>query len=124
MRKIILLAILSVIMSACGGEREGTIDYSDCRQVVTLASDNLQQFYKTFTCNYLRRKSGKIVGGSCVHVDTYSGGLFGSNSGKCETAYIYYIEAKPDPGCSKDYPYKGANGLCYSLWTIADDVAK
>ncbi len=106
-------------LSACTREREGVTDFSDCREIINLQPDNFQKYYKTFTCQYVRRASGKIVSSTCVHVDAYSGGLLGSSNGKCETAYIYTSEAGPDTRCTKEYPYEGANG-CYTTWEAAD----
>ncbi|GEM_PF-6847210 len=119
--KLIILAIFIVLcLTACSRQEEGTIDYSDCRQLITLSPDTLQQYYKPFTCSYIRRASGKIISSTCAHVDTYGGGLFGANNGKCETAYIFNYTANPDPGCSKSHPYLGNDNLCYSDWWAAD----
>jgi hypothetical protein len=69
------------------GEREGTVKYEDCREVITLQPDTLQAFFKSFTCSYRKAKGGTIMQGLCVHADSDST-LF-SSSHACATAYVY-----------------------------------
>jgi len=93
-----------------GGEREGTVNYSDCREVVQLKSDTLQKFYKKFTCEYIKSNDGKtILGGTCVHIDTDSS-LLTSNS-SCKTAFVYQKE--PDIKCPDTVNgFLDVNGKC------------
>ena len=99
---------------ASGCEQEGVVKYDDCREIIFVKAGDLQTYYKTFTCQYTRRASGKIIAGACVHVST---SFF---SGKCETAYVYTFEKGPDYGCTKEYPYLGNDGRCYKDWEQAD----
>ena len=109
---VIIGLIIWGVTSLVGGEREGFVKYDDCRQTINLKADTLQKYYKKFTCSYSNTLSGKIMGGTCVHVDT-SGGLF-SNESTCETAYVY--EKDPEVTCSKEYPYLGIDDKCYTVW--------
>jgi hypothetical protein len=110
-----------IILFGCGGEQEGTITYDDCREVVKLTPNDyfLKCLHKKFTCMYVKRASGNPVSKVCVYVELASGGLL-SNSGKCETAYVYFGTEKPDSGCTEKFPYLGRN-FCYSLWGDADE---
>lgn len=112
-RVILFIAVTLFILVACGGEREGTVKYDDCREKIYLEAGNLSKIYKTFTCQYEKRASGKIIRKKCVHVDL-AGGVV------CETAYIYYFEEEPDDGCNKAYPFKGYNNICYKFSEDAD----
>lgn len=103
---------------------EGTVKYDDCREIIYLKPepDSLDSFWRTyfhqFICQYTKRKSGKIISGTCVHIDT-DNSLF-SSSGKCKTAYIYTFKSKPDLGCTEEYPYLGYDKLCHQDWYTAD----
>lgn len=88
MKKIISLSSLLFIFAASGcGPQEGTVKIDDCREVVFLKSDSLRPQIQRFVCEYNRDSTGKITGGTCIHVDL-ADGLF-SKTGKCNTAYIY-----------------------------------
>jgi hypothetical protein len=112
------LAILALIglaiwggSSIFFGEREGFIKYEDCREVIRLQPDTLQKYYKTFTCSYRKTKSGKHMGGVCVHVDS-AGTLF-SASNACTSAYVYQAESQNE-GCKQPaYPYLGYDDQCH-----------
>jgi hypothetical protein len=95
---VIIGLIIWGVTSLIGGEREGSVKYDDCRQTINLKSDTFQKYYKKFTCEYEKTSSGKMMGGTCVHVDT-SGGRF-SNASTCETGYVY--QKDPEVTCSKD----------------------
>jgi len=114
MRTIIVLSslLISLLVSGCEYQ-EGTVKYDDCRKIVYLKSASWRLKVYSFTCEYVKRKSGKIVTGRCIHVET-------TDDGKCETAYIYDIEVKPDAGCSQEYPFFGNDGKCYKYWYDAD----
>jgi hypothetical protein len=102
------------ISAVIGGEREGFVQFSDCREEVTLSSDTLQKYYKKFTCSYVRSEGGNLMGGTCVHVDL-AGGLF-SDGGECTRAYVY--EKKPEVTCRPEFPYLGYDDKCYTEWDI------
>jgi hypothetical protein len=117
MKKGVAGILFVLLLAGCGAD-EGTVKYDDCRTIITLPTDNLQKYYKTFTCEYVRRASGKIISATCVHVDLNTG-LF-SGSGKCETAYIYTSEqTQPDRGCMKGFLFLG-KGKCFKYWQDAD----
>jgi hypothetical protein len=118
---ILFLGILILGTPSCGGEREGIVEYSDCRGKIILEPDTILKFYKTFTCQYTRRSSGQIVAGTCVHV-VLSTGLFYS-SGNCETAYIFSF-TRGDQGCSKTHPHLGIDNMCYGDWRDADGAKR
>ena len=89
-----------------GGEREGVIDYEDCREIVTLKPDDLQRYYKKFTCSYTKTNSGKIARGFCSRIVL--------KEGLCRTAYVY--EKKSEIKCSEDYPYLDLyDEKCYNI---------
>lgn len=93
------------------GEREGIVKTSDCRETVTLQSDTLQKYYKTFTCSNEKTNKGTIMRGVCTHVDT-PGSIF-SSSNDCSVAYVY--ERKQDTVCAdKKFPYLGRDDLCHT----------
>jgi hypothetical protein len=119
MRKIIIFIGLLFTILAIGCEyQEGTVKYDDCREIVHVKPGSWRLYVHQFICDYTKRDSGKIVGGTCVYVDTESR-LFSSSS-KCKTAYIYNFENGPDKGCTKEYPYLGYDNKCYQSWYAAD----
>ena len=94
------------------GEREGVVKYDDCRQIITLPSDTLQKYYKTFTCTYSKTKSGKIMGGECVHIEN-EGSLF-TSSHACSEAYVY--QRKSEENCTDPKaPYLGYDDMCHAF---------
>ncbi|MGO8945885.1 MAG: hypothetical protein ACLQJ7_19720 [Syntrophobacteraceae bacterium] len=114
---VFLSVTLAFIVCGCGGEREGVIKTEDCRETVRLSDDAFQwqSYWETFTCGYVRRASGKLINKTCERVVM--------NGGYCQTAYIYYYHADPDPGCTKAYPYMGKDAgkdACFAYWTDAD----
>jgi len=110
---IIVLAVCGLAWAASGiffGEREGSVKFDDCREVIRLQPDTLQKFYKTFTCSSSKTKSGGIISEQCVHIDNDST-LF-SSSHSCATAYVY---TRHDEGCTNlKYPYLHYDDKCYS----------
>jgi hypothetical protein len=88
------------------GEREGRVNYSDCRETIPLAEDNFHKFYQGFTCEYYKTEKGKIINGTCVHID-YDG-----NSG-CKVAYIYNRGQDKNQCTDKKFPVLGINDMCY-----------
>jgi len=114
------LGVLALILVAYGifwlieqpGEREGFVNISDCRETVTLTPDTFQKYFKPFTCTNRETRSGKIMGGQCVHIE-YDSSLF-SSSNVCKTAYVY--EEPPDALCADPkYPYLGYDDKCYTI---------
>ncbi len=98
--KIILpvLLIASTLLIGCGREtvnlqREGIVKFNDCREIIKLEDNAPEKNYMTFTCDYIKSNTGKIMAGTCVHIET-------SNDGKeCTKAYTYY--AKPELKCEE-----------------------
>jgi hypothetical protein len=80
------MVIFPFIILGCGPQ-EGTVKIDDCREVVYLKSDSFRPQIQRFVCEYNRDSTGKITGGTCIHVDL-ADGLF-SKTGKFNTAYIY-----------------------------------
>src|SRR5690348_4889351 len=74
-----------------GGEREGSVKYADCREIIRLPRDTFRRYYETFTCSDGKTINGKSMGGECVRVETP---LF---SDKCARAYVY--QKQPDIMC-------------------------
>src|ERR1041385_500807 len=64
------------------GTNEGTVNYSDCRQVVTLQPNDWRTYFGTFVGTELKTKSGTSLGGEFVKTET--------QSGLCTKAYVYY----------------------------------
>ena len=87
---LIIFGVLAVIGYFSGGmESEGIVKYDDCRQILTIKEGSGDTFGKKFTCEYIRSKSGKLMSGTCVHIDT--------ENGVCTTAYVY--EKKSEFNC-------------------------
>src|ERR1700722_12238120 len=88
-----LLGIAYAIISGVGGyfwgEESGEIKYNDCRNSISLEDGSGSTLFKRFTCTYVKSQSGKILRGTCVHVET--------EGAVCQTAYIY--EKKPEIHC-------------------------
>ncbi len=118
---MLIIGLFVLCAFGCQNE-EGTVKYDDCREIIYLQPNTWQTYYKSFICEYLRRATGKIVGGKCVHVETDSG-LFYS-SGKCKAAYVYIFTKGPDEGCTKEFPFKGYDNKCYKDWYAADMSSK
>ena len=78
---LLLLSILAI--AGCGGQREGSVRYADCREIIPLSQDdfNRQKIGTTFTCSYTRDANNRVVGGECVAVKTEGSG--------CTEAYVY-----------------------------------
>ncbi|MFA4845745.1 MAG: hypothetical protein WC654_04260 [Patescibacteria group bacterium] len=91
-----------------GGEREGEVKYSDCREIIKLSDNPIQLFYKKFTCTYEKTASGRIRRGTCVHIE-HPFSLFRSNN-ECDIAYLYYKEQ--EDVCPKDYPVLQYDDKC------------
>src|SRR5437899_2227211 len=66
-----------------GHEREGTVKYDDCREVVTIDHKSWHRYLNDFTCAYQRTINGKVMAGECVHVETT---FLGAG---CRIAYVY-----------------------------------
>ncbi|MFH1565538.1 MAG: hypothetical protein ABIC82_06940 [bacterium] len=88
-----------------GVEREGTIKYDDCREIIEIKDDSILKFFKDFTCSYSKTKTGKIMSGNCVNIKTTS-------ENQCLRAYIYYVE--PEIKCPDEVNgYLGYDGECH-----------
>lgn len=117
MKSLILLAVLLLAFFVSSCEREGVVKYLECPKILTIKKDDLQTYYKTFICQNKERASGKVIR-ECVHVEMK--GTTACSVGQCDTAYIYYYQAEPDSGCTKEIPYKGYDNKCYDDWQVAD----
>lgn len=73
-------------------ESEGTVKYDDCRQIITTAQGSSDTWGKNFTCTNFKAKSGRLISGTCVHIET--------ENGICTKAYVY--EKKSDFNCGKN----------------------
>ncbi len=103
------------LVGVVGIETEGTVQYDDCREKITIqekdASYWFGHFGKQFTCAERKTQSGRIIGGICVLVNLDS-------NGACLSAYIY--EKPQDPVCANsvkdgvNYPYLGYDDKCYT----------
>ena len=93
-----------------GRTYEGTVKYDDCKQIVKVNSDDYWQIYfHKFTCNYIKTKSGAIMGGECVRIEkdqSYPVPM-------CAKAYVYQLDSS---GVCTDpkYPYLGYDDMCYT----------
>lgn len=84
--------VLGGLMTIFGGESEGTVKYDDCRQTITIKQNSWDTLFKKFICSDFKSNSGKLISGTCVHIDT--------ESGSCKTVYIYTKE--PDINCGNN----------------------
>jgi len=112
---LIIAGVLWIFGFNFGMKNEGIVDYSDCREIITLKSDSWQTYFHSFTCNTRKTQSGAIMGGECVSIKN-DGSLFCS-SHTCATAYIYKIESTHCKDTIKDgvaYPYLGYDDMCYT----------
>lgn len=70
-------------------ESEGTVKYDDCKQIITTKQGSSDTYGKNFTCNTYKSKSGRLISGICVHIDT--------ENGACTKAFVY--EKKSEFNC-------------------------
>lgn len=107
---VVALFLLCGLYAGCGvKEREGVVKYDDCRHVIDLKPNTFQKRFHTFTCEYRKSQSGKVISAKCVRVES-DGTLF-SATHSCNAAYVYY-RWKHD-GCPKVDPYLGYDDKCY-----------
>lgn len=99
---IFFLIIWGIMGAIFGGESEGIVKYDDCRQVITIEQNDWQNNFRKFICNTVKSKSGKVIFGTCVHIDT--------EAGVCKTAYIY--SKAPVIKCKGDNVYPDSNDNC------------
>lgn len=102
----LLISLITVVttLSACG-EREGIVKTSDCREKITIKEKSIEALTKTFTCQYNKTRQGRIMGGSCVHIEY-------DNNGQCKASYTYYKEQ--DNVClDKANPRLREDDMCY-----------
>lgn len=112
---LLIAGILWLFGFNFGVTSEGTVTYSDCRQVVTLKSGDWQTYFHNFTCSKEKTRNGVVMDGECVA--TKNDGLFGSGS-TCETAWVYELPSPTNcKGNTKNgvmYPYLGYDDMCYT----------
>lgn len=77
------------VVAFLSGESEGIVKYDDCRQTIKVEQGSWDTYFKKFTCNDNKSKSGRLISGTCVHIDT--------SGGACVTAYVY--EKKSEFNC-------------------------
>ena len=91
-----------------GGEKEGTIDTSDCRSSYEVKDEIWNRFFNKYTCTYTKTEAGEIMSGTCQRAETTS------FTNECTAEYYYY--KKPFKYCSEDYPWLGSDGKCWSAY--------
>jgi len=122
MRPLMFMFLLTVTLAGCGGEREGTVKYADCREIIRLNQrdfDTKKTRGTSFTCTYVRDAADHIIGGECIAVETTS-------FGPCVRAYVYnipriqtkeeaereqYNELMSAP-CPSAHEVRGSSGSC------------
>ncbi len=75
------------------GEREGTVKYADCREIIRYNERPFTERFRPYTCDYNRNMAGKIISGVCVRVE-YAGD-------SCSVARVYF--RKSDVICQAGY---------------------
>jgi hypothetical protein len=104
MTKYIVGILIIFVVAGCG-EREGTVKWTDCREVINVKENSVDGQFKKYTCEYIRTNQGRIAGGTCIHIEYES-------NGQCRKAFIY--EKRQDDVChDKAYPRLGLDDLCY-----------
>jgi hypothetical protein len=105
MLKTIVLAVISVMMLSSCGEREGTVSTHDCREQIQIKETSFHALTKTFTCEYIRTRQGRLMSATCVHIDY-------DNNGQCKASFTYF--KKQDNVClDKATPRLGMDDFCY-----------
>ena len=113
---IVGLFVLWIFGFNFGRVNEGTVEYDDCREVITIQEGSWQTYFHKFTCSFRKTKSGEIMEGVCISIKTPKS-LF-SEGDSCLKAYVY--EVKNETACKdviKDgvsYPYLGYDDMCYT----------
>jgi hypothetical protein len=112
---LIVIGILWLFRFNFGSTNEGVVKYDDCRQIITLKSDDWQANFHKFTCTTRKTQSGAVMGGECVRIE--NDGFMGS-SPTCAVAYVYEIPSstvcKDNTKDGVSYPYLGYNDNCYT----------
>jgi hypothetical protein len=103
MNKKCITAILGFLIIGCG-ERPGTVKWNDCREQMFIKENSFEALSKRFTCDYIKTRQGRVMGGLCVHIEY--------ESGQCKAAYIYVKEQAKV--CSKENPILKEDDLCYA----------
>ncbi len=113
---LVIVGILWFFGFNFGATNEGSVSYSDCRQVINLKSGSWQTYFHPFTCSVVKTQKGVVMSGECVAIKN-SGGLFNSGN-SCNTAWVYELPLPSNcKGNIKDgvsYPYLGYDDLCYT----------
>jgi hypothetical protein len=100
-----LIAGVGAVQRSVWGEQEGTTRTNDCRNSVSVKEGSYVTWFKKFTCSYVKSKSGKIIGGTCVSVET--------DGAVCNTVYSY--DKKSDLHCTDPkFPYVGIDEICHT----------
>jgi len=100
--KNLIVFLLSIVLVGCI-EREGTVKYSDCREVVEVRETDPFMMLKRFTCRYDKTEKGTIMSGTCVSIDY-------DISGTCKVAYRYF--KKQANVCSVEFPILRYDDRC------------
>jgi hypothetical protein len=98
----VIVLVIGGIVALFGGESEGTVKYDDCRQIVTINESDLYASFHKFTCDTTKTSSGKVISGTCVHIDT--------QDGVCITAHVY--QKKTEIVCPGSNNYVADDGSC------------
>lgn len=88
-----LLLLIGCGRAASNLQREGVVKFNDCREIIKLEDNAPEKDYMMFTCDYIKSKTGKIMAGNCVHIET------SKDDKECTKAYTYF--AKPELKCEK-----------------------
>ncbi len=94
-RKFILILtvfLAGTILSGCASKKEGIVKYDDCREIIELKDGSYEKEYKDFTCTIEKTKTGKIMMGTCVNIET--------ENNICRRAYYYTL--KPELTCEEN----------------------
>ena len=98
------MAAIFFIHELIWGEQEGIVKTGDCRSTVTVAEGAPATWFKKFTCDYVRSRAGKIIGGNCIAVDI--------EGAACKAVYVY--KKRSTVACAEPTPYVGFDEQCHS----------
>ncbi|HUD02972.1 MAG TPA: hypothetical protein VMR46_03085 [Candidatus Paceibacterota bacterium] len=98
-----------------GHTLEGTVDYSNCQQIIAVQdNDWYQKYFHTWTCDAIKTKSGEIMGGECALIEKDNS----YPTPQCARAYVY--EMATSTACEGNivngiaYTYLGYDDMCHT----------
>lgn len=98
---LLIVVFASIILVGC--EREGSVEFEDCREFIQIDENSFSTFYKTFTCTYEKTDNGDIMSGLCVRVEL-------TKNNECKKAFAYEKSAYKE--CPEG-EYLDKVGECY-----------